>query len=244
VSPRSERASPLSIVVLVDYDGTVVTRDISDEIVRRSAPPEAWRALDTAYRQGAIGSRALLEAETRLLPTDRAEVADLLSGEPLDPGFRPFVEFAQSEGIAVEVVSDGLGFFVATGLADVGFSELPVYSADLVFGPGRPEIHFPNGHPVCHVCGTCKRDPILRHQAMGRHVVFVGDGHSDQYAAAYADTLFAKNELAELCDRRSIAYRPWTTFLDIQTWLDEAIRRGDLSLPESRVFICGPEAGT
>ena len=126
------------------------------------------------------------------------------------------MEFARAEGIAVEVVSDGLGFFVADGLADVGSGDLRVYSAEMAFGSGRPIIHFPDGHPICQVCGTCKRDPILRHQAMGRHVVFVGDGHSDQYAAAYADTLFAKNELAELCDRRSIGYRPWTTFLDIR----------------------------
>jgi 2-hydroxy-3-keto-5-methylthiopentenyl-1-phosphate phosphatase len=92
------------------------------------------------------------------------------------------------------------------------------------------------------VCGTCKRDRILANQAGGRHVVYVGDGHSDQYAAAYADTLFAKSELADLCDRRGIAYRPWTTFSDIQIWLDQAIRGAELALPPSRPFICGPEA--
>ena len=79
--PRSERANCPTIAVLVDYDGTVVTRDISDEIVRRSAP-ETWRTLDSAYRDGDIGSRALLEAETRLLPSDRAEMADFLAASP------------------------------------------------------------------------------------------------------------------------------------------------------------------
>jgi 2-hydroxy-3-keto-5-methylthiopentenyl-1-phosphate phosphatase len=242
VRSRTPSATSPAIAVLVDYDGTVVTRDISDDLVRRFASVEAWAALDSAYRRGDIGSRALLEAEAGLLPADPAMLAELVRAQPLDPGFRTFVEFAQSAGVAVEVVSDGLGFFVATGLAELGFGDLPVYAADIVFGSAGPAIRFPNGHPICMVCGTCKRDRILANQAGGRHVVYVGDGHSDQYAAAYADTLFAKSELADLCDRRGIAYRPWTTFSDIQIWLDQAIRGAELALPPSRPFICGPEA--
>jgi 2-hydroxy-3-keto-5-methylthiopentenyl-1-phosphate phosphatase len=242
VRSRTPRASSPAVAVLVDYDGTVVTRDISDDLVRRFASVEAWAALDSAYRRGDIGSRALLEAETQLLPREPAVLAEVVMPQPLDPGFRTFVEFARSIGIAIEVVSDGLGFFVATGLADLGFGDLPVYAAEMVFGSTGPAIRFPNGHPICMVCGTCKRDRILTHQASGRHVIYVGDGHSDQYAAAYADTLFAKSELADLCDRRGIAYQPWTTFSDIQIWLDRALRRADLGMPPSRPFICGPEA--
>ena len=228
--------------MLVDYDGTVVTRDVSDELVRRFAPPNEWRSLDSAYRRGEIGSRTLLAEEARFLPVDPAEFDDLVSRQPLDPAFRQFVSFAKVVGVVVEVVSDGLGFFVARGLAEAGLSDLPVYSAEMLFESGGPVIRFPNGHPTCTVCGTCKRDRILAHQATGTHVVYVGDGHSDQYAAAYADTLFAKNDLADLCDNRDIAYRPWTTFSDVQDWLDDAIRRGDVLRSAIRPFICGPEA--
>lgn len=240
--PGTAGARPPSIAVLVDYDGTVVTRDISDELVRRFASPEVWHALDAAYRAGEIGSRALLQAESRLLPSDAAAMQDVVSGQPIDAGFAAFVDYARAAGVAVEVVSDGLGFFVRSGMADVGLGDLPVYAADIAFGSAGPLIRFPDGHPLCAVCGTCKRNPILRHQAMGRHVVYVGDGHSDQYAAAYADTVFAKDELADLCRDRAIAYRPWTTFSDIQTWLVEAIQRAELPLPRAKPFICGPEA--
>lgn len=230
-----------AIAVLVDYDGTVATLDISDELVRRSASVEAWRLLDSAYRRGELGSRALLEAETRLLPRDPAALMDLVEGQPHDPAFGPFVEYARSCGVTVEVVSDGLGFFVASGMAEVGLGDVPVYVADMDFGPGGPTIRFPNGHPTCMVCGTCKRERVLKHQAAGEHVVYVGDGQSDQYAAAYADTLFAKDDLAELCRVRGIDFRPWTSFMDIHAWLEEAIRRADLPGPRQRPFICGPE---
>ena len=50
-----------------------------------------------------------------------------------------------------------------------GVGDVPVVSADTHIGPdGRPVIAFPNGHPSCFVCGTCKRARVRAHQAAGR----------------------------------------------------------------------------
>lgn len=227
--------------VVVDYDGTIATVDVSDDIVRRLASVESWVALESAYRRGDIGSRELLEAETRLLPADGALLQDLVAGQPHDPAFVPFVHFAQRHGVPIEVVSDGLGFFVAGAIAELGLTEIPVYSADLDFSPAGPTIRFPNGHPACRVCGTCKRERILARQAAGMHVVYVGDGWSDQYAAAYADTVFAKGDLVDICRARDLPFRPWSTFEDIHEWLADALDAA-LPGPRQRPFICGPEA--
>src|SRR6476660_1218053 len=51
------------LAVLVDYDGTIATIDVTDELVRVAASERAWLALEIAYREGSIGSRQLLEAE-------------------------------------------------------------------------------------------------------------------------------------------------------------------------------------
>ena len=112
--------------------------------------------------------------------------------QPHDPGFVPFVRRAQAAGIAVEVVSDGFGFFIGPALEALGVGELPVVSALTTFAGRRASIAFPNGHPACLVCGTCKRNRVLAHQAAGRAVVFIGDGESDRYAAGYADVVWAK----------------------------------------------------
>jgi 2-hydroxy-3-keto-5-methylthiopentenyl-1-phosphate phosphatase len=236
-------ASRQRIAVLVDYDGTVATLDISDELVRRSASIDAWRILDSAYRRGEIGSRTLLEAETRLLPRDPSALMDLIDGQPHDEGFRPFADFARAHGVTVEVVSDGLGFFVPRGMEQMGLADLPVYTAEMDFGVAGATIRFPNGHPICRVCGTCKRERVLEHQAAGAHVVYVGDGQSDQYAAAYADTLFAKDDLAELCRARQIEFLSWTSFSEVQAWVERALQRPDLPPPRQRPYVCGPEAG-
>ena len=100
-----------------DYDGTIATNDVSDELVRAASSAQDWLALELAYREGAIGSRALLEVETRLLPRDPADLPDVLRHQPHDPAFAPFVDFARAHDMVIEVVSDGLGFFVGPAIA-------------------------------------------------------------------------------------------------------------------------------
>ena len=73
-------------------------------------------------------------------------------------------------------------------------------------------MSFPNGNPDCLVCGTCKRQRVLAHQAAGRIVVFIGDGESDRYAAAYSDVIFAKRDLIALCRSEGWAFQPWHDF--------------------------------
>src|SRR5207249_6079573 len=108
------------IAVLIDYDGTIATNDVSDELVRAASSAQDWLALELAYREGAIGSRALLEVETRLLPRDPADLPDVLRHQPHDPAFAPFVDFARAHDMVIEVVSDGLGFFVGPAIAELG----------------------------------------------------------------------------------------------------------------------------
>lgn len=228
------------IAVLVDYDGTIASIDVSDELVR-SVDETGWLKRDLAYRRGEVGSRDLLEEHAEHLPRRRSDLPDFVGAPPHDPTFAPFVRFAREHGVEVEVVSDGLGFFVPSALARLGLDELPVYAADLDFGAGGPTVSFPHGHPVCTVCGTCKRQPVLRQQDAGCHVVFVGDGHSDRYAAAYADTVFAKGDLAAFCSAEGIPHLDWDSFDDVRQWLVRALAQGEVPPPISRPFICGPE---
>ncbi len=230
-----------NIAFLIDYDGTIATIDVTDELVRASSSESAWLELEQSYRAGAIGTRALLEAEARLLPVDPSSLRDVLRAQGHDPTFTPFVTAARGFGAMIEIVSDGLGFFVAPAVAALGVGEIPVYTAAMTFGAGEPRITFPAGNPDCSVCGTCKRARVLAQQATGRHVVFVGDGFSDQYAVAYADTVFAKGHLVDICRDRGIAYEPWSTFDDVGAWLGRRIADGGVIGPRRRPFICGPE---
>jgi 2-hydroxy-3-keto-5-methylthiopentenyl-1-phosphate phosphatase len=188
-----------------------------------------------------------MEWEVGLITSDPAKLRAFAAAQPHDPGFARFVKRAQSAGIPVEVVSDGFGFFIPAALASLGVPDVPVVSAQTTFGPdARPTIDFPNGHSRCYVCGTCKRNRVLAHQAAGRAVVFVGDGESDRYAAGYSDIVFAKRALVKLCVENGWAFRRWTEFAEIDAWLADAISawRADpatIPPPSPRPFFCGPE---
>ncbi len=232
------------IAILVDYDGTIATTDVSDELVRATSSEEHWLRLETAYKRGVIGSRALLEAEAQLLPSDPAMLPSLVHTPKHDRTFAPFARYAADLGIPLEIVSDGLGFFVSPAMASHGLARIPVFSAAVEFSHATPEIRFPFANPTCDVCGTCKRERVLHHQSAGRHVVFIGDGHSDRYAAWYADTVFAKGDLPAICEGLGRSYQPWEDFGDVQSWLAEALRHGRFQPPTPRPFICGTEATT
>jgi 2-hydroxy-3-keto-5-methylthiopentenyl-1-phosphate phosphatase len=243
VPPLGPGEPPLAI--LVDYDGTIALTDVSD-MVMATHVPGVWEAEAAAYDAGQVGSRRLMELEMSLVDVPSADLLATAAAQPHDPGFVPFVRRAQAARVPVEIVSDGFGFFIEPALEALGVGELPVITARTTFDGRRATISFPNGNPSCFVCGTCKRDRVLAHQAAGRAVVFVGDGESDRYAAGYADIVWAKRSLVGICLEAGWTFRRWTAFAEIDVWLEEVLAtwRTDAATspgPQARPFFCGPE---
>jgi len=189
----------------------------------------------------------VLPRDAELLQREAAEM-------PHDEAFAPFVAAVRARGAQVEVVSDGLGFYVRSNLAVIGVPDVVVATNDNTVTDGGAGMSFPFGHPGCFVCGTCKRERVRLHQAAGRAVVFVGDGTSDRYAAAHADLVFAKDSLAAICQAQGWPYLPWRGFADVAAEVERAWTDGRLpptpeelepwrarNAPAPRPFICGPE---
>ena len=236
------------LAILVDYDGTIAQTDVTD-LVMAEHVPGVWEEAAAAYDAGTMGSRRLMAWEMSLVEADPDLLLATAAAQPHDPGFVPFVRRARAAGIPVEVVSDGFGFFIEPALERLGLADLPVTTARTTFTGRRAVIEFPNGHPTCLVCGTCKRERVLAHRAAGRQVVFIGDGESDRYAAGYADIVFAKRALVKICVEAGCPFHRWTEFREIEAWLASTIGawQADPSTvlaPDPappRGFFCGPE---
>ncbi len=241
---------------LIDYDGTISSVDVGDELMRRFVPDAATvAAKDADYDAELVGSRELMRWDMEVLPRDPGLLRGTAASLPHDQAFPSFVAAVRAAGAAVEIVSDGLGFYVESNLRQLAphLADLPIASNDnRVDGPDG--MTFPYGHPACFVCGTCKRERVRAHQVGGRVVVFIGDGTSDRYAAHHADVVVAKDQLAAWCAEVGRPYRSWTDFDELTTWATDAFatgvlprRRGDLDAWHARHgrpprdFVCGPE---
>jgi 2-hydroxy-3-keto-5-methylthiopentenyl-1-phosphate phosphatase len=246
------------ISVLVDYDGTVSRFDVGTELL--SAHALVGRAVvvakDADYDAGRAGSRELMQWDMEVLPRDGELLRSVAAAIPQDETFPSFIAAVRAAGAAIEIVSDGLGFYVASNLAqlDPALADLPIATNENdVDGGGR--MAFPFGHPACFVCGTCKRERVRAHEAGGRVVIFIGDGTSDRYAAHHADIVWAKDSLLRWGRATSRDVRAWDRFSEIEDWFVDSLADGRLpataaDLPAWRtthrplgpVFICGPEA--
>lgn len=246
------------VSVLVDYDGTVSLRDVGDVLIYEHATidPAIVAARDGDYDAGRAGSRELTPWNMEILPRDPELLRAIAAAVPQDETFVAFVGAVREAGAALEIVSDGLGFYVESNLArlDASLADLPIATNENAVA-GAAGVSFPYGHPDCFVCGTCKRERVRAHEAGGRVVVFVGDGQSDRYAAHHADVVFAKAALLEWGRATGRDFLPWERFADIEAWFRAALADGRLPARADNLaawrathrplrpdFICGPEA--
>lgn len=254
--PAFPAGAPVS--VLVDYDGTVSRADIGDVMLERHAlvARAIVVAKDADYDAGRSGSRDLMQWDMEVLPRDGDLLRGVAASIPQDETFVGFVRAVAEAGAALEVVSDGLGFYVASNLVrlDPSLADVPIATNENdVDVTGR--LSFPYGHPACFVCGTCKRERVRAHEVGGRVVIFVGDGQSDRYAAHHADVVFAKQALLAWGRATGRDFLEWETFADIEAWFRAALLDGRLPgrvedlaswrathRPLRPDFICGPEA--
>ncbi len=249
VPPLRDGAPPLAL--LIDYDGTIAQTDVSDTVMaefvhgrvggrgRRLRRRAGWaraRSWSSRWRW----STPILPPCSRRLPPSRTIPASSRS-----------CVVPRRPACPIEIVSDGFGFFIEPAMAMLGVPELPVVTATTTFSGRRASIAFPNGHPTCFVCGTCKRMRVLAHRAAGRQVAFIGDGESDRYAAGYSDIVFAKRSLVRICVEAGWPFQRWTEFSEIESWLAATLDawRADPSTlpavpagaPPPRGYFCGPE---
>lgn len=207
---------------VIDFDGTICEHDVSEEILRAFAPA-GWWEIDLEFQRGTIGSRECLERQAAMLNGSQAEMlAFALENYRIDPTFAPFVAWAASSGVQVSVASEGFGFYLEPMLSAGGVEGVRVLGNRLDLNGGRrPVLSFPHAHPECVGCGTCKMRAVQSHTERLGPVAFVGEGHSDRYGALYADVVFAKKHLVDICLSDGVTYLPWQTFDDVRRGLIE-----------------------
>ena len=199
-------------IILCDFDGTISTCDVTDEILARFARP-GWERLEDSWRQGRIGSRECMRGQVALLEASADQINQLLDGVQIDPAFPVFVAAAQAAGAALVIVSDGLDWAIRRILARHGLGHLPVIANQLMQSGQGWQMRSPNASGDCS-SGTCKCACAERAAATPGNTLLIGDGQSDFCVSGDVDFVFAIGKLAAHCRQQGVRFAPIAGFED------------------------------
>ena len=179
--------------------------------------------LDRQYERGQITLEECLRKQFSMVVATQEEILDELDkAVTFRPNFERLVRYCKRKSIPFVIVSAGLDFVISHFLRQEDWEGLvETCAAKTQFGAGGIEFVFPRLFDKGSV--NFKQDLVKHYRAMGKKVIYIGDGSADYAPAMSADYPFAikGSRLAKLCEnqRRNCAFM--TDFTDVV----ETIRR-------------------
>jgi 2-hydroxy-3-keto-5-methylthiopentenyl-1-phosphate phosphatase len=224
MSARRKGAAAAGWAVVCDFDGTVTTEDIGDQVAIRFAGREWWERAEDEYRAGVLPFSELLRRIFQPITAAPEEIAAFAASRAvLRPGFERFLSGCRDAGRPFVLCSAGLDLYIAPVLARLpeelrAWIDLRTNAA--VCSPRGLEVAFHgSGALDCGRCGFCKGHVVRELQGAGWRVAAVGDGAADRCAAEAADLVFARRSLVRHCQRAGISFRPFQSFDDVRDGL-------------------------
>ncbi|HZP94545.1 MAG TPA: HAD-IB family phosphatase [Burkholderiales bacterium] len=216
-------------VLFFDFDNTLTTGDVLDELIAKYSPNDRWREWERAWLEGRLSAKDCLQRQVRNMRVSREELFEHLSSVRLDPAFAEILRWARNRQIEVRIVSDSFLPLILHVLRCNSIEDVPVHANGLAFSGSRLIPYFPEHDPRCTRSANAK----ARHLAPYRDftIVFTGDGRSDLDAALASDIVFAKSALARELRERSIPFHPFDTLETVLAWL----RASEASRDASRI---------
>jgi 2-hydroxy-3-keto-5-methylthiopentenyl-1-phosphate phosphatase len=209
--------------VWLDFDGTISSQDVLDEMIRKFAVDDSWKLAELQWQQGVIGSYDCLGRQIALIRAKESELLDFVDTIGLDPGIRELLQLLKQAHVPATIVSDGIDIFIERLLTNHGIDKLALRSNTVARKGKHIELKTPHRFATCETSAAhCKCNSMRVLGQTMRKTVYVGDGRSDLCPSRKADCVFAKGALAKCLDREKIAYIPWTTLGDVALHLSRA----------------------
>ncbi len=209
---------PQSVLVLVDFDGTVTQNDVGALLFQTFAG-EQHQKIVSLWLEEKIDSRECLERLCRSVKINEKDLKKFVLSQKIDETFSAFVDLCKCRNLKLVILSDGLDYYIRLILNRFGLEELPFFSNVLRLEDEKLLPEFPYFEQGCGKCGNCKRFHLKNLKTQGQKVVYVGDGLSDKCAVTEADVVFAKNDLSEFCEKEGIGHYVFRDFEDVSVVL-------------------------
>jgi len=205
--------------VFFDFDNTITTFDVLDEVIKRFAVDQNWVRLEERWKKKEIGSKECLEGQLKSLCVTKQSLAQYLDGIKIDPYAVKLFVMLRRHGVKPIILSDSFSFIINYVLKVNKITGIEVYANTLTFNNNRlvPSFPYLNG---CARCGNCKKGQLSLFNN-GKKTIYVGDGHSDMCPAEAADFVFAKEPLLSYLKSRKKPCRAFKNFKEIYDFLKE-----------------------
>ena len=210
-------------VLFFDFDNTLTSGDVLDQVIERFSPNEAWRDWENAWEEWQLSARDCLHRQVENLRVSRGMLLEYLLQVRVDPAFSAIIDWARSRQVGVNIVSDSFEPLIEHILRNNGIEGVPIYANGLKFSDDRLIPSFPHADPTCSRSANAKARHLAPHGA--NTIIFAGDGLSDLDAALAADVVFAKSTLARELDALRVTYRSFNTLEPVLRYLWTELRQ-------------------
>jgi 2-hydroxy-3-keto-5-methylthiopentenyl-1-phosphate phosphatase len=218
IRPKTRPAIPsaANAELWIDFDGTITKQDVLDELIRRYAINDSWKAAEAMWQAGAIGSRQCLSRQLAAVRISVAELDGFLDSIQLDPGLNELIELLRRNHVPVAVLSDGLDFIIDPLLRQAGLSAVRYRSNSADRMGETLQFRCPFSSLTCSSASAhCKCKSIEEWTLDGREAIYVGDGRSDLCPARKAKCRFAKGVLAANLKREGYPFFSYSDLSEV-----------------------------
>ncbi|MFH1879076.1 MAG: MtnX-like HAD-IB family phosphatase [Candidatus Omnitrophota bacterium] len=208
-------------IVFFDFDNTITSYDVIDDMLSRFSVNDKWISLEAQWKRGEIDSRKCLKGQVREIRLTKRSLDRYLDNVTLDPYFKKVMALLESKNIKVIILSDNFDYIVNRILRNNNINGVDVYTNSLKIIGDRLIPGFPFTNKKCGRCGHCKKDNLIANSPNGARTIYIGDGLSDTDPAQCADIVFAKDELMRYFMDRRLQCIPFNSLKDVYKYFKE-----------------------
>jgi|SRR5208337_284520 len=181
---------PERIVVLSDFDGTVVEIDTGVFVLTEFANGD-WQRLEREFRNGEISFEECLRSQFGMITCTKDAILKKVETIPIRPYFVDVVNYCHDNGIEFKLVSGGLDFCIKR-ILERNKLEVDVICPKTTFTCDGLKLEFPKLSDTTSF--SFKDDTVRSYRRENYTVLFVGDGYADYYALKEADLRFVMKD--------------------------------------------------
>jgi len=217
------------IKIFCDFDGTITTKDVGENMfLEFGNSDKAYNIFNRWIHKEINSAQEWTELFGLVNDLKEDKFNKFLSTIEIRYGFIEFVQFCETNGIELTILSDGMDYYIKKIFDFTGLQNLRFFANNLIFNKNGINVSFPYTDEECKECANCKRNHIIENSSDNDITIYIGDGYSDTCPVQYVDFIFAHRTLLKFCDKEKISYFPFKNFKDIITRISNLVQNNKL----------------